>query len=77
MPLTYQSGQLVLKGDRIRYHGEPGEVEFIAEEGDPEGDWYMQEFGAGCMITAAGFGSVFVSSTSDNEHLEFVARADS
>jgi len=29
MPLTYLSGALVMTGDRIPFHGEHGEVEFI------------------------------------------------
>jgi len=66
-----------MKGDRILYHGEPGEVEFIAAAGDPETDWYVKEFGGGCMITASGFGSVFLSSTAEAEDLEFVSRAAS
>jgi hypothetical protein len=63
MPLTYVSGEPVMKGDRIRYHGEPGEVEFIAEGNDPDTAWYVENFGEGCMITAAGFGSVYVPAT--------------
>jgi hypothetical protein len=29
MSLTYSTGEPVLKGDHIRYHGEVGEVEFL------------------------------------------------
>jgi hypothetical protein len=36
MSLTYSTGEPVLKGDHIRYHGEVGEVEFLAERGDPD-----------------------------------------
>ena len=76
MPLAYLSGEPVMKGDRIRYHGEPGEVEFIADGTDPETGWYAQQFGVGCMITATRFGSVFTHPrTADWEDLEFVSRA--
>lgn len=75
MALSYRSGETGMKGDRILYHGEHGEVEFIADAADPETDWYVEQFGGGCMITATGFGSVFLSSTADREDLEFVSRA--
>lgn len=75
MSLTYPSGEPVLKGDRILFHGEPGEVEFVADAADPHTAWYVAELGGGCMITAKGFGSVFLRSTADNEELEFVSRA--
>jgi hypothetical protein len=42
-----------MKGDRIRYHGEPGEVEFIAEAGDPDTSDLVEQSGGGCMIIAA------------------------
>jgi len=64
-----------MKGDRIRYHGEPGEVEFVAEAGDPDNSWYVENCGEGCMITAAGFGRVFVHEPDNAEDLEFVSRA--
>lgn len=73
MRLTYQSGEAIMKGDRILYHGKPGEVEFIVEGTDPTKAWYVEECGGGCMITAKGFGSVFTDG--DDEALEFVSRA--
>ena len=47
----------IQSGDRILYHGEPGQVEFVAKRGDPETDWYIQEFGGGCMILTPSFGA--------------------
>jgi hypothetical protein len=29
MAFVYQSGEEVKSGDRVTYHGEPGEVEFV------------------------------------------------
>ena len=54
MILKYASGEQVRAGDRIEYHGEPGEVEFLAAEitGNPETDWYVKEHSPGFMITA-------------------------
>src|SRR5574340_690277 len=56
---SYPSGEAVQAGDRIKYHGESGQVEFVVSrpQGDPAHDWYLQEFpGGGIMIRAAGFG---------------------
>jgi hypothetical protein len=75
MSLNYSTGEPVLKGDHIRYHGEVGEVEFLAEGGDPETSDLVAQFGVGYMITAVGFGSVFVDHPSDDVDLEFVSRA--
>jgi hypothetical protein len=40
--------------DRITFHGEPGEVEFAAQEivGDSAMDWFVLEYGGGVMIVA-------------------------
>jgi hypothetical protein len=37
MPLKYQSGVEVMKGDQVLCHGEPGETEFVVDGfvGDP------------------------------------------
>lgn len=76
MSLTYANGEPVKKGDRIRYMGEPGYVEFVADATDPDTTWYVEQFGGGCMIVAETFGSVFID-TGQLAHadLEFVARA--
>jgi hypothetical protein len=75
MPFSYLSGEPVMMGDRIRYHGEPGEIEFIAEASDPDTADFVEQFGGGCMIMATGFGSVFVHHPDSDEDLEFVSRA--
>ena len=76
-PFTYKTGEAVHKGDRIRYHGEPGEVEFIVSGviGDPAMDWYAKQFpGGGIMVTATGFGSVFLGVDDIDGMLEFHSR---
>jgi len=50
MPLFYGSGEEVKAGDRVLYHNEPGEIEFVADpEIEPE-SWLVTEFGGGVMI---------------------------
>jgi hypothetical protein len=77
--VNYQTGEDVRAGDRIRYHGEPGHVEFVATEKDGEHDWYVDEFpGGGAMIQAETFGSVFIhaAEVQEDEDLEFVSRRE-
>jgi hypothetical protein len=80
MPFFYQSGQEINKGDRVTYHDEPGEIEFIAEKivGDDEIDWHVTEHGGGVMIFAPKrFGHVFVHDAENDEDLVLIARARS
>jgi hypothetical protein len=75
----YPSGHEVKPGDRIRYHGEPGDVQFVVTEatGEPSTDWFLEEFpGGGVMLTATGFGSVFLADTHTEDALELIARSD-
>lgn len=76
MTFRYQSGEEIRKGDHILFHEEPGEVEFVTASlgGDPEHDWYIQEFGGGVAIKSASFGRVFISDVDDTEDLVFVSR---
>ena len=76
MPPTYASGENVRQGDRIRFAGESGEVEFVADPDvvDATTAWYVEQFGAGCMITTEKFGSIFLHATEHDEDLEFVSR---
>lgn len=62
--------------DRIRYAGEPGEVEFVADPDvvDETTAWYLEEHGTGCMIKTEKWGSMFLYPTEDDEDLELVAR---
>jgi hypothetical protein len=32
MPFTYQSGEEIQRGDRVLFHDEPGEIEFVAAD---------------------------------------------
>jgi hypothetical protein len=73
--LTYATGETVLKGDRVRYAGKAGAVEFVARDDDPDTAWYVEQFGGGCMIAIEPFGRLFLESPADDEHLELLARA--
>ena len=79
MLLKYQSGEEINRGDRVLHFGERGEIEFVASDpGDPETDWYAQEYGGGIMILDAVAGRTFVPAAHLDEYdvLEFVSRAD-
>jgi len=78
LPLKYQSGEEIRKGDRVLFHGDPGEIEFVA---DPlvkhsETEWYVAEHGGGVMvIEPKRFGRVFLSDVENAEDLILVSRA--
>lgn len=78
--VCYRSGTEIKQGDSIRYHGEPGAVEFVVTQpsDDPARNWFVQQFpGGGIMIQAKGFGSVFLGLNDIDEQLEFVNRSGS
>jgi hypothetical protein len=74
MALCYVSGEEIQKGDRVRLHGEPGYIEYVAEapSGDLEADWNLTENGPGVMVIV--FGRTYVRDT-ESDFLEFVGRA--
>jgi hypothetical protein len=76
---TYRSGEEVRTRDRITYHGEPGEVEFVVIQkiGFAAIDWYIEQCpGGGFMITMGSFGKVFLTEAEIDEDLDFVSRGD-
>ena len=78
MPVYYQSGEEIKKGDRVIFHDEPGEIEFVADplESDPETEWYVKEYGGGVMVLEPKyFGRAFLPGTDPDERLVFVCRA--
>jgi hypothetical protein len=73
------TGEEIRKGDRVLFHGEPGEIELAADPAtaDPETNWYVQEYGRGVMILEPkNFGRAFLPEPQPAEDLEFVARQD-
>jgi hypothetical protein len=80
MLLRYQSGEEIRKGDRVLFHRNPAEVEFVASDAlDPDQAWYVREYGGGVMILDPMVsGSTFIDAKNipDYEDLEFVSRAN-
>ena len=77
MPFRYQSGAEIKKGDRVLFHREPAEIEFVADPliNDPETEWYVKEYGGGVMVVEPKvFGRAFISHTEQAEDLVFVSR---
>jgi hypothetical protein len=77
--LKYRSGDEIRKGDRVLFHGNPAEVDFVASGADDSNEaWYFTESGGGIMILdLAVSGRTFIqaSSLDKYEDLEFVSRA--
>ena len=76
MPFEYHDGGEIRKGDKVLFHGELGEIEFIADPlvNDQARVWYVQEFGGGVMVAEPKGGHTFVTETKDAEDLVFVSR---
>jgi len=75
--MKYQSGEEIRKGDKVLFHGETAEIEFIVDAliGDPAMDWYMKEYGPGAMVVEPkAAGRTFISETKNAEDLQFVSR---
>jgi hypothetical protein len=78
--LKYQSGEEIKKGDRVLIYGESAQIELVATDpGDPETDWYVENFGGGVMVLGGVAGRTFIDAGQLSEYgdLEFVSRADS
>jgi hypothetical protein len=76
--LRYRFGQEIKKGDRVLFHGNPAQIEFVACERDsgPEIAWYVKEFGGGVMVldpTVSGCTFLTADSLAECEDLEFVS----
>ena len=75
MPFRYQSGAEIKKGDRVLYHGEPGEIELVADPLVVDPETVREEYGGGVMVVAPKvFGRVFISRTEQDGDLGFVSR---
>ena len=81
MALYYRSGEEIKKGDRVLFHRNPAEVEFVAfDPSDPELAWYVSAYGGGVgILDPAVSVRTFVPANqiSEYEDLEFVSRGGS
>jgi hypothetical protein len=80
MALRYQSGEEIRKGDQVLWHGDPGEIEFVADPlvKDSATEWYLKEYGPGVMVVEVipkAFGRVYEMDTEDDGDLVLVSRA--
>jgi hypothetical protein len=76
MPLKYMSGEEIRKGDRVLFHGESGEIEYVVDGliGDAKIDWHMREHGPGVLVSEPKhFGRAYIR---EMTHLVFVSRAE-
>jgi hypothetical protein len=75
MPFFYSSGEEIRKGDRVLLHGEPGEIELVADPAESPDDWLVKEQGGGIMVLELKvFGRLFISEPQTDERLTFVSR---
>jgi len=78
--LCYRSGEEIKKGDRVRFHGNPAEIELVATEQDGQDQaWSSRELGSGVLILdprVSGRSFIPADELSDYEDLEFVSRAN-
>jgi hypothetical protein len=80
MPLKYQTGQEIIKGDRVLFHLKPAVIELVATDpNDPAQRWYVEDEGGGVLVREPGDGHptfIPADQLDDYEDLEFVERAD-
>lgn len=79
--LYYRSGEEILRGDRVSFHGHHATIEMVAiKPEDPEQEWYVKKYGGGIMIlddepAVAGRTFIEASQIPDCDDLEFMERA--
>jgi hypothetical protein len=75
--LRYRTGELILAGDVVEYHGDRGHVEYVVNgpTGDSEMDWNFRTNGTGVMVVEPKhFGRVYITDNEHDEHLAFLSR---
>jgi hypothetical protein len=70
----HQAGEKIMKGDRVLFHGNSGEIERVASHpSDPETDCYYDAYGGGVMVPEPkAFGRTFLTDTEHAEDLMLV-----
>jgi hypothetical protein len=59
MPFFYSSGEEIRKGDRVLLHGEPGEIELVADPAESPDDWLVKKQGGGVMVLESTYSDGF------------------
>jgi hypothetical protein len=75
--LKYHSGDHIEEGDLVRFHGQRGRIEFVADRvtGNVTADYCFKENGAGVMgIESDSQSRHYVLDTENAEDLVLVAR---
>jgi|HubBroStandDraft_6_1064221.scaffolds.fasta_scaffold1712137_1 hypothetical protein len=75
--MKYKSGEEILEGDKVLFHGGSGEIDFVVDRitGHPAMDWYVNEFGPSAMVPEPMFfGRALLNQTEDSEDLQIVSR---
>ena len=61
----------------MRLHGEPAEIEFVADPAVDPANWFVETYGGGVMIVESKVaGHLFVPDPQEYEDLEFVSRKE-
>jgi hypothetical protein len=79
MALLYRSREEIKAGDRVLFHGNTAEIEFVASADDPQQAFHVQEYGGGIMVfdpTAPSRTFIPADQLREYEDLEFISRAD-
>ena len=80
LTLKYRTAEEIKKGDCVRFHGNPAEVELVASDvsaADPKVAWHVKEFGGGVLsLDPAVSGRTFIPADQIDEYedLEFMSR---
>jgi hypothetical protein len=78
--MKYRSGEVIMKGDRVRFHGNPATIEFVADDPidpDPAIAWDVRDSGGGIMVLDPSVsGRTFIArkALAEYEDLEFISR---
>jgi hypothetical protein len=78
--LKYRSGEEIRKGDRVLFHGNPGEIEIVAcdaNDPDPSVAWFVKEYGGGVLVLdpmVSGRTFIDADDLDEYEDLEFISR---
>jgi hypothetical protein len=78
LSFRYMTGEEIRKGDQVLFYRAPGRIEFVAvADGDPELDWYVQEYGGGVMLWDTEAGNTFIPADQigETDDLKFVNRS--